>query len=107
MKKFEVLTFRTEEGKEPFYEWINILDNSFKKRILLRLTRIESGNLGDYKNIGDGVLELKFTFGSGYRIYFGKDQDRIIILLCGGNKKTQSKDIIKAKEYWRIYNEQK
>jgi putative addiction module killer protein len=107
VKEFKILNFKTDEGKEPFIEWFKTLDKNYRKRIFIRMDRIESGNFGEYKNLGEGVSELKFTFGSGYRIYFGKDQDKIIILLCGGDKKTQSKDIIKAKQYWRNYNEQK
>jgi len=76
-----------------------------RRRILKRLYRIESGNYGDCKNLGDGVNELRFFFGAGYRVYFGEDGDTIVILLCGGDKDSQRKDIEKAKVYWKEYQE--
>jgi putative addiction module killer protein len=63
--------------------------------------------LGDHKSVGKGVWEARFQFGPGYRIYFGKDGDRIILLLCAGDKGTQSKDIKKAQTYWLAYLEVK
>lgn len=101
--QYEIKIFSTLSGKEPFVDWLNSFNRDIKKRIILRLDRVKTGNLGDYKNIGEGVLELRLKFGSGYRIYFGKEGDEIVILLCGGDKKTQSQDINKAKEYWQEY----
>ncbi len=71
--------------------------------ILNRLDRVANGNLGLCRPLGEGVHELKIDFGPGYRIYFGQDGDDII-LLGGGKKNTQSKDIVTAKENWRDYN---
>jgi len=71
--------------------------------IFNRLDRVKSGNLGDNGPVGDGVWELRFGFGPGYRVYYGEDRN-IIVLLLGGRKKTQSQDIAIAKEYWRDYN---
>ncbi len=72
--------------------------------ILNRLDRVEDGNFGDCRSAGEGVIELRFHFPSpGYRIYIGEDGD-LVILLLGGRKDTQTKDILKAKEYWRDYN---
>lgn len=65
------------------------------------MDRVEIGNYGDYKPLGDGVYELKLHFGSGYRVYFAEDGDIIVILLCGGDKSSQSKDIEVAKAYWK------
>ncbi len=62
-----------------------------------------SGHYGDYKNLGDGIKELRFFFGSGYRIYFGEHNERMVILLTGGDKSSQSSDIEKAKQYWKEY----
>jgi putative addiction module killer protein len=102
----EIIIYQTKNGKEPFYDWLRAVDNSFRKRIIKRLNQIaETANFGDYKSVGEGIFELKFGFGSGYRIYFGFEEQQIIILFCGGNKKTQTKDIKKAQEYWRNYNE--
>jgi putative addiction module killer protein len=65
--------------------------------------RIESGNLGDYKSVGDGVMELRFDFGPGYRTYFGMEGKTLVLLLIGGDKGTQRKDIKRAQELWSEY----
>jgi len=99
---FDIQIYRTDSGKEPFVEWQNELDIMTQARIDARLRRIcLSDNLGDYKVIGDGVFELRFNFGPGYRIYFGKIRNEIILLLLGGSKGSQERDIKKAKQYWR------
>lgn len=67
------------------------------------MNRVSLGNLGDYLSVGEGVSELRIDYGSGYRIYFGQIGKTIILLLCGGDKKTQAKDIEIAKKYWRDY----
>lgn len=76
-------------------------------RIRNRLRRIELGNLGNYKSLGAGIYELKFSFGPGYRIYFAEVENTVILLLAGGDKSSQSKDIKRAKIYWRGYKELK
>ncbi len=92
----------TPSGNVPFVDWLSCLkDPVTRHRIRRRLDRVELGNFGDYKPLGDGVCELKFDFGSGYRIYFGEAEDVIVILLCGGDKSSQVKDIKTAKMYWR------
>lgn len=78
-------------------------DPSTRRRILKRLIRVENGNYGDVKVVGDGVNELRFFFGSGYRIYFGEDGDTIVVLLTGGDKSRQDRDIEQAKAYWKEY----
>lgn len=89
-------------GEVPFEEWMNSLkDPTIRYRIRTRLDRVEKGNLGTYKSLGDGISELKFDFSSGYRIYYAEEGDVIIILLCGGNKSSQKKDIKTAKAYWK------
>ena len=88
----------------PFVDWLeNLKDQRGRYRIKERLDRVALGNLGHYKSVGDGVYELKMAFGPGYRVYYGKDGNNLILLLCGGDKSTQSKDIKKAKAYWRDY----
>ncbi len=102
----KILFYKTENGKEPFIDWLKTIDNSFRSRIVKRLNQIiETGNFGDHKNISDGIFELRFDFGGGYRIYFGFEEQQIIILFCGGDKKTQTKDIKKATQYWQTYEE--
>jgi putative addiction module killer protein len=74
-----------------------------RQRILARLRRLEQGNYGDCEPVGDGVSELRMFFGPGFRVYFGEDAGNIVVLLSGGDKKSQQKDIIQAKVYWEEY----
>jgi putative addiction module killer protein len=74
-----------------------------RARIQARVLRFESGNLGDHKSVGRGVWEARVMFGPGYRIYLGKDGDLIIVLLAGGDKGSQAKDISRAQGFWRDY----
>ena len=102
----ELQIYRTPNGQEPFTEWLKPLrDQRTRKRIQARIDRIESGNLGDHRPVGDGVFELRFQFGPGYRIYFGEVDNTIILLLCGGDKSSQYRDIERAKGYWQEYKE--
>jgi putative addiction module killer protein len=103
--KFEIELFINETGREPFVDWIKSLEYEAQKRIAARMERIKLGNFGDHKNLGHGIFELRLDFASGYRIYYGKQDQKIIILLCGGDKKTQDKDIKKAQQYWKIYEQ--
>lgn len=107
MQELQLIPFITDDGKEPFAEFLLSLDATTQRRMLARLARIQAGNFGDCKPIIGGVFELRFFFGDGNRIYFGKYRERIIILLCGGNKSSQNKDITKAKQYWKQYQDQK
>src|SRR5271156_5100375 len=98
---YEIEIYKTSKGKEPYTEWEKGLDKTTVARIDARLTRLrETGNLGICEPVGDGVFELKFNFGPGYRLYFGCKKNTSLILLLGGYKKGQQKDINKAKEYW-------
>jgi len=99
--------YRDEQGKEPFTQWIESLDRNSRYRIISRLDRVQLGNLGDCRSVGEGVMELRFHFGAGYRVYFGEVDKRIILLLAGGAKVSQRKDIKKAHKYWREYKELK
>ena len=72
-----------------------------------RITRLRSGLLGDVASVGSGVHELKIDFGSGYRVYFGNEGETLVLLLCGGTKRTQAKDISQAKKYWENYKDRK
>ena len=102
----ELLIYETRTGKVPFKEWIEALrDKKGCTVIEARLDRLERGNAGMCQSVGNGVYELKIHFGPGYRIYFGQDGKVLIILLCGGDKKSQEKDIQNAKEYWIDYKE--
>ncbi|MFB2877099.1 type II toxin-antitoxin system RelE/ParE family toxin [Floridanema aerugineum] len=101
----QILNYRTIEGKSPFLEWRDSLrDSKAKAKITSRIDRVAKGNLGDYRSVGEGVCELRIDYGPGYRIYFGQIGLTIVIILCGGDKSYQEKDIREAIEYWRDYN---
>lgn len=100
----ELRNYETADGKKPFDKWLfGLKDKATIARILVRLDRVAFGNLGDVKSVGEGVSELRLSFGSGYRIYFAQDGDKIILLLCGGDKSSQDKDIKTAKIYLEDY----
>jgi putative addiction module killer protein len=104
----EIQNYTTEDGREPFAEWLDALrDNRAIDKIEKRLKRVASGNLGDYRGVGEGVLELRIDYGPGYRIYFGQKGSIIILLLCGGDKSSQEQDILKARQYWSEYEKRK
>lgn len=81
-----------------FDDWLKSLDNKNTARVLARLDRVEHGNFGDYKRLTEDIYELRLFFASGYRIYYTLQSNKIVILLCAGNKNTQKRDIKKAKE---------
>ena len=90
-------------GDAPFAEWFAELEPVAGARIARAIARMEQGNFSNTKGVGEGVLEYKIDFGPGYRVYFGRDGDTIVILLTGGTKKRQQRDIDTAKAYWRDY----
>lgn len=97
----ELLRYQQEDGREPFTDWITGLrDKVAAARIRVRLHQIEAGNFGDSKSVGGGVAELRIPIGPGYRVYFGRYGSTVVILLCGGDKKTQAADFVRAKELW-------
>jgi putative addiction module killer protein len=94
----------TESGVIPFKDWLERLrDVAGRAKVRVRLDRARLGNLGDHRSVGAGVSELRIDFGPGYRVYFGLDDERLILLLLGGDKGSQEKDIARAKEFWRDY----
>ena len=100
----ELRIFVTEEGSEPFSEWLTSLrDIKARAKIRVRLDRVSLGNLGDSHGLGEGLQELRIDYGPGYRVYLGQEGETIVLLLCGGDKSTQTKDIEKAKRYWNEY----
>jgi len=105
MSLIKIKIYSTVSGKEPFSDWQDDLDVNIKSIVINRLDRISSGNFGDAKIIkgGEGIWELRIDYGPGYRIYFGKQGTTIVILLTAGDKKSQTKDIQKAKRYWNEY----
>jgi len=96
--------YETPDGHFPFTEWLDALaDKKTRARIRKRVTRFSLGNFGDCEPVGEGVLELKEHFGPGYRIYYAEVGNAIVLLLCGGDKSSQDKDIKRAKEYLSDY----
>jgi putative addiction module killer protein len=97
----ELILYETEHGRCPFVDWLDSLrDIRARARIKKRLDRVELGNLGDVRSVGEGVSELKVDYGPGYRVYFAESGSTLILLLCGGDKSTQRQDILKAQQYW-------
>ena len=99
--------YLTANGKNPFREWLNSLTVAVRARIQARMLRFETGNLGDHKSVGSGVWEARVMFGPGYRIYFGKDGDTLIVLLGGSAKKNQADAIARAIGAWVTYKASK
>jgi len=99
--------YESSDGTCPFNHWFDGLDATAAAKVTTALTRMELGNFGDVKPVGQGVSERRIPFGPGYRVYFGRDGDEIIILLCGGTKKRQQKDIKAAASYWDDYKQRK
>jgi putative addiction module killer protein len=103
----EIRQYTKSGGEVPFDKWFGSLrDIRAQARIEQRLDRLESGNIGDCKPVGDGIYELRIDYGGGYRIYFGQIGAVVILLLCGGDKSTQNRDIRKAKDYWQDFRRQ-
>jgi putative addiction module killer protein len=94
-------------GRSPYQLWFNTLDIAVATRITVALERIAAGHKSSIEPVGEGVSEYKIDFGPGYRIYFGKDGETLVILLGGGTKKKQSRDIEDAKVAWREYKHRK
>ena len=89
---------------EPAREWLDSLrDRVAQAAIYVRIARAESGNFGDHKSVGAGVMEMRVAVGPGYRLYYALDGQDVILLLFGGDKSTQAKDIRKAKDFWRSH----
>jgi len=97
----EILEYVTEDGKNVFRSWLRRLkDRTARARIRVRLNRVRLGNFGDCKSLGEGISELRIDYGPGYRVYFGQSGMTVVILLCGGTKQNQSKDIETARKHW-------
>lgn len=104
--EYQIISHLYKE-KDYFSEWFDDLSVKLQDIILLRLARIKSGNFGDCKHIEDKIYEVRIHMGAGYRIYFAKLRQKLVILLCAGDKSSQKKDIKKAKEIMKDYLENK
>jgi len=97
----ELRRYQLEDKRTPVTEWLSGLrDVRARAQIEVRLRRVSSGNFGDCKTVGDGVSELRVDVGAGYRVYHGKHGQKLVILLCGGDKGSQQTDVALAKTYW-------
>lgn len=103
----QIAEYLDGSGASPFAAWFDLLDSRAAAKVTVGVGRIEQGNLSNAKSVGGGVLEYRIDFGPGYRIYFGRDGDVVIILLGGGTKKRQQRDIETAQARWRDYRQRK
>ena len=97
--------YTDESGNSPYSDWLGGLrDARAKAKIIMQVDKMELGLFGDVEPVGEGLSELRIHYGPGYRVYFGKAGRQVFLLLCGGDKTTQTKDISKAKKYWQDHN---
>jgi putative addiction module killer protein len=103
----EVREYINAQGKNFYRDWLVRLDTATRVRAIATVLRMESGNFSAAKSVGSGVSEMRLDFGPGYRIYFGKDGEQLVILLIGGSKKRQQNDIATAQKLWVEYKRRK
>ena len=103
----KIVYYQALNGKFPFRDWLAELDSQTRARIRARVILLGLGNAGDYRCIRGGLFEMRLHFGPGYRVYFGYDGKEIVLLLLGGDKSSQSEDIVKSFVYWGYYQERK
>lgn len=99
----EIEVYTAPDGKQPFIKWLEGIDRNARQRVNVALARLEDGNTGSLKSVGDGVHEIRLQFGAGFRVYLGRQGNTLVILLHGGTKRRQSDDIAKAKQLWAEY----
>lgn len=103
----DVREYLDVNGQSPFAIWFDALNREAAAKVTAALVRIRQGNRSNTKGVGSGVFEFRIDFGPGYRIYFGKDGEQLVILVGGGTKKHQQQDITLAQERWQDYKQQK
>lgn len=99
----ELRYYLTAGGESPFQGWFDDLDATAAAKVTIALARLGQGNMSNAKTVGEGVLEYRIDWGPGYRVYFGRDGATLVILLTGGTKQRQQRDIARAKEMWADY----
>lgn len=104
---FELLEYLDAAGGNPFREWLKSLDSTARSKVTAALDRLSAGNMSEIKTVGSGVLERRIHSGPGYRVYFGRDGARFVILLAGGTKHGQRRDIAAATLRWADYKRRK
>ena len=103
----QVVHYVTIDGKDPFGEWLHAQDDGVRARVLQRIDRVRRENFGDHKKLGAGLSELRISHGPGYRVYYGRAGQHVVVLLAGGTKKRQAQDIQRAQTYWKAYKQEK
>jgi putative addiction module killer protein len=103
----EVLEYLDTSGRSPFGDWFDGLNAQAAAKISIAIIRLRQGNVSSVKSVGGGVMEYKVDFGPGYRVYFGRDGERIVVLLAGGTKRRQNEDIRVAQARWSDYKRRK
>ena len=103
----EIREYLDRQGRSPFAAWFEDLNAPAAAKVAVAVARMELGNFSNSRSVGEGVFEFRIDFGPGYRIYFGRDGETIVILLAGGTKKRQHRDIETAKQRWQDYKDRK
>lgn len=103
----DIRYYVASDGRQPFAEWFAAVEAIARAKLTRAIVRLEQGNFSNVKSVGEGVFEYRVDFGPGYRIYFGQDGPSLVILLSGGTKKRQQRDIEAAQAYWQDYKERK
>lgn len=107
LSEIEIFEYLDHDGSSPYARWFEYLNHTAAAKVATALTRIRQGNFSNIKGVGFGVFEFRIDFGPGYRIYFGKDGQHVVILLGGGSKKRQQQDIQNAIMRWHDYKDRK
>ena len=103
----DIRAYIDSTGRSPFETWFADLDSTAAAKVTVGLARLEQGNFSNAKSVGTGVMEYRIDFGPGYRVYFGRDGDAVVVLLGGGTKKRQQRDIESARERWIEYKQRR
>ena len=103
----EILEYLDAGGRSPYRDWFDALDAIAAAKVTVAVARMRNGNFSNAKGVGSGVQEYRVDFGPGYRIYFGRDGETLVILLAGGTKKRQQADIATAQQRWSDYKRRK
>lgn len=103
----DVRYYLSEDGRSPFEEWFSSVESGARAKVAIAIARLEQGNTSNVKSVGEGVHEYRLNFGPGYRVYFGRDGATLVILLTGGTKNRQQRDIAKAAALWAAYKQRK
>lgn len=102
---YQISDYLTADGRDAYSEWLaNLTDRQARARVLVRVQRMAAGNFGDCKPITEGVWELRIDYGPGYRVYYARAGEKLLLLLIGGDKRKQQADIATALTYWNDWN---